>query len=444
MRKVLALLAALLAAPVCAETTFPVPLATALDVRTVVSGANISADTAALQSAMNALAAGGKALCVPDGVNVSVNATITVAGFVSIGCGGTITLVGVNGPLFVFNISADTIYQDFGPINLVNQASGIGAGYYDQSAGIVIQGAGSAPFHYVTMHDISCVGFMACIKNSMPTFTTANGQESYFAWNRIVNLMTSDGVNPAKYGVQHTAAGGTGNTYFGFKNSGGATGSAAVRFDAGVVGDVIFTNGHLQGVNNVVMSFGSGLAYKSRILISDTQVDAGMTKFVANDNAADSMSNIIVTTNNIGSGVNKGLGLPFLSNSIITEKNVSEWRSRAFITSAATGLQTVTFGSIVQTSGYGMTTIDFDVSGLVSGVGGGGCHVRFLLAVNSSTVTATRVNQDCNPAGLFDLAAVSGGGQQTNFTVAYTPTSATQSSAEIQVRAVGFSFKAAF
>ena len=142
-------------------------------------GVDITAETNAFKLIAQKLADGGKVLIVPKGAVVDVNATTPVNGVLRFTGGGTIRMIGVNGPVFQFTLTQTVEHIDLGSVHFVNQA--VPGEPYDNSCRLRFVSTDPAIFFaYSNLDDISGQGFDSLVRVEMATRMTSFGQESNF------------------------------------------------------------------------------------------------------------------------------------------------------------------------------------------------------------------------------------------------------------------------
>lgn len=354
-------------------------------------GLNMTAETNAFKLIAQKLADDGKVLLVPEGAVVDINSTIAINGALRFTGGGTIRMIGVNGPVFQFTLSASVEHEDFGNVHFVNQATG--GQPYDESCVLRIVSTDDEVFcTYNNFDDISGQGFHSIIRIEMATRTTSFGQESNFDWNRITRLTATAGVNLAQYGVLMKAGSGTGNTFMDFTTALYDTTSvaAAVRVEGEgcVCGDIVFSGGHLGG-SGAILSFGADLLYRSNSAISNSQPDAGLTKICHWDAPSESFAGFDIEGVNIGGGVTATVW-PYMSSSVIREVGVGRWEAARSAQTSSIGaksidLYTLTYAPRVdgQTAGG---IVEVHAGAEVAGVGYDSVYAKYMVTVTEAGI----------------------------------------------------------
>ena len=155
---------------------------------------------------------------------------------------------------------------------------------------------------------------------------------------------------------------------------------------------------------------GVGTVYRTNILITGSQLDAGMDNPLSLDPTGVAWTRIALFGNNLGGSVTMSAIAP-LQDSEIRDQLVSEWKAGTRKSTNATGSQSIPLFSVAQADSYGGTKCDLTVCGLVAGVGGGITVGTFVITMAAGTPTVTQISQTQTPStsGFFSItSSVSG------------------------------------
>ncbi len=393
-------------------------------------GVDITAETNAFKLIAQKLADDGKVLIVPEGSVVDVNATTPVNGVLRFTGGGTIRMIGVNGPVFQFTLAASVENIDLGNVHFVNQV-GVGAPYTNSCCVRVVSTDPDVFFQHNNLDDISGQGFHSIVRIEVATRGTEFGQESNCAWNRFSRISARPGNNPAQYGVLMKAGSGTGNTFVDFTTALYDTTAvaAAVRVEGAgcVCGDIIFVGGHLGG-SGAILSFGAGLAYRSNSSITASQPDAGLTKICHFDAPSEQFAGFDIEGLNIGGGVTATIW-PYMSSSVIREIGVARWEAARYEKTSSVGAKSIDLYSLTyaprvdgQPAGG---TVEIHAGAEIAGAGYDSVYAKYMVTVTGSGIALKAIQAPIYHAGapLLTLTAnVSGYGLTLN--LAYTTSAA--------------------
>ncbi|WP_124263034.1 hypothetical protein [Methylobacterium sp. XJLW] len=353
------------------------------DGATDVSAAYRAAATVAM-TAKRPLHIGGKGLCV-------LGSTIPIKGPVSLigdGQARSILVATFNGPIFTWDTNGPGGTTDATEVSnaLVQNFSlrGQFASGADNSAsrGFTFTGNNANFFQYNHFRNLTFEGLYAAFDNGKASFATSFGQESTQAWLSFDDITIRGGSGPAMYGWIWNNGSGTGTTYNNIKTAFYSAGAVAFYYPAGVVGDIVINGGHFGGTNSELIKVGTSTNYRNNILVSGSQLDAGMN--VPFDFAPNSptFQRISFTGNNLGGGVT--LNTPPVADSLIDDQLVDQRRAGKNYATNATGQQIVPLFAVTLDSlnPYTGTDCTVNVSGLVGGVGGGIVRQGLLIARN--------------------------------------------------------------
>lgn len=349
----------------------------------------------ALQAAANLAIATGKTLYIPGGILFVISQPIFILnGVLSIIGDGesSSVIVGThNGPIFKWQINSVT--QDrFAVSGFTLRGQYSASADYSASSGFQIVGDNVSYFVFGRFSDLAFQGLYTAFDITKDTQVTPFGNESLMAWNCFDRITIQGGSRPAMFGWVYHYGSGTGTTYSMIRAHIGGTGvdengAALIRYDQGVVGDIIVVGCHLggSGTNNAVIAVGPQTNYRNNISIVGCQLDAGMVYAFNFPNNEPRFQRIVYAGNNTGGGISVGANLPILINSRIEDQVVSENRSGNNIlisdASGATGAQLF----VVTLDSYTGTACELSVSGVVNNVAGGIVKARFLLGMNGGT-----------------------------------------------------------
>jgi len=330
---------------------------------------------------------GGKDLCVIGG-SLKVSGRQTMQGD---GQSKSILVGAFNGPIFIWDTN--------GPGGVADQAevgNSLITGFtlrgqfapsadYSASRGFVFGGGNKNFFQYNHFSGLTFESLYAAFDIQKDTRQTEFGAESNAAWLTFNDITIRSGSRDAIYGWLWNFGSGTGTTYSNIKTAFTTPDAAVFYYKAGVVGDIVINGGHFGGNGSRLIKVDAVTSYRNNILVSGSQLDAGMNvpfDFAPN---APAFARISFTGNNIGGGVE--MKYPPVSSSLIDDQLADQRRAGKVLVPgqiAATGQQTkslftVTLDGLNPYTGTSCTVV---VSGLVAGLAGGVTETTFLIGRN--------------------------------------------------------------
>lgn len=354
---------------------------------------------------------------------------------------------GFDGPVIHFHITTPVDYsrhffRNFHIYNNIKTAAN------SNSAGIQI--SGSASFAYAEFFNISSTGCYATIKNTMDTFPSAFGEESFMSHCTFeqINTFYEPTVINAKYGVWHTAGSGTANSYRNMRGSLSRSGTAPgdiavkpahVRIDGGpgvVGGDCVF-DGSITALDVAAISLDPSLAYQNAIRVAPhSQVDAQATALIRFDPGLPAGSTYgLCSEGVVGGEIDLSAGYGLLQGSIIRHQGVGIQEAGVARGNLASGAVTKEVG-VVTMRAFSGGLVEVSADGVVSNAGAGTAYKKFLLSSNATTAAVREVESYSAPIGFTGIQVVANiSGLAITFSVVVTsPSSGSEVDAQIVVR----------
>lgn len=212
-----------------------------------------------------------------------------------------------------------------------------------------------------------CIGFNAAVKDEKTARVTGAGLEGMLNWNRWVIQVLNTG-SAAFWGTQGS---GTGNVW----EINGLTanaGAAILKYEGVgcVVGDIIGRgNWGCQAAGGVGLEIGASTVYRAQIKIGDAQFDANLdVPIKLNSTGAVRYTNFNLSDNNIGGTALLGNAMQPLYNSVVLDRDYSEWQAGKSNTSSATVLTTTSCFDVAFAT-VGAASLRITAAGVVGGVG---------------------------------------------------------------------------
>jgi hypothetical protein len=351
------------------------------DGATDVSSAYRAAASVAMSTGRTLHIGGGTGVCV-IGSKIPISGRISMQGD---GPNASVLVGTFNGPIFEWAATnAEVASSLVSGFTLRGQFAADAD--YSQSAGFyVLGGSTSAFFQYNRFRTLVFESLFAAFDFATDSFTTSFGQENTSAWLTFDDITIRGGSRVAVKGFRFRNGSGTGTTFSNIKTIIGDPTGAVFSYDLGVVGDIVINGGHFGGTPGAkLIEVGQTTGYRSNILISGSQLDAGMNVPFNLPTNGPVFSRVSFTGNNLGGSV--VLNYPPAANSLIDDQLADYRRAGKEATVPGTGATTVplfavTLDSLTPYTGAACT---ITVSGLVGGIGGGVVQSTFMIGRNGS------------------------------------------------------------
>lgn len=405
------------------DTSLPLVRNNKVNVRTFkAKGDGITDDTDAIQRASDYAIEKGYALYFPAGIYL-ITRSITINGKWIIQGEGSLSRIKINDPtipLLLLDINVNTVLHAYiGKIHL------IGPNTTDaNSCAIKFIGDNTSYIQNCTFENIWCTDFNAFVKDEKAPRTTSHGLEAMLNWNTWSRIHL---FNVSNYGFWHTKGSGTGNTWDHVKSMLRRPNAATWCFegDGCVVGDVIIDGAHLGGRDAITgctgVKVGPNIKYKSRCSITNSQFDANCNNlFDISGTGGDEANNWKVANNNIGG--NAVLNTPYMSQSIIEDKDVDYRQTGRRIKTSSTGALVIDCFD-VGVAAFGGSLITVTANGLIGGVAVAASEFKFHVSSNGTIVTITEIERMVTHANQFVWSCVSVDANTARIKLNFTPTS---------------------
>lgn len=393
-------------------------------------------DQAAIQAIVTAQEAlgGPSRFIVDDGYTFLIGSTVTFTKRPIITGGGTIAVTDPSIAAFTFNINTTTINFPVidGPLFVGPTTTNA------LSTALRFIGDATALLQHGTFR-FSVNGFNAAVKDEKTARVTGFGLESMLNWNTWEIHVLSVG-SVAYWGTQGS---GTGNSWL----LTGLTSNAAapmLKFEGVgcVVGDIM-ARGHwgCQVAGGVGIEIGASTVYRAQIGLAGTQFDANCDVPVKlNSTGAVRYTNLNLRANNFGGNAALGASLQPLYNSIVEDRDFSEWMAGNAKTSNATVLTTTSCFDVALAT-VGACSMRIVACGVVGGVGSCVAVAEYDVreAGGALTLTGPYNNRSSGGAGALAISVTVSG---VIATVKITHTaSATGTAYNVSMSANGDGFK---
>ena len=362
-------------------------------------------DTSAVQACVTAAGLVGKAVYFPSGYYL-LSSTVTITKKWSFfGDGDSSVIYVTDATIAAFTFSINTTSVSGWTINNLSFIGPVTTNVL--SCALRFTGDSTAFVQYGQFRG-SCTNFNAFVKDEKSPRTTASGLEAMLNWNRWhVTLQNQSG-----YGYWGTQGSGTGNQW----DIVGVlllAGSAMLFFDGSgcVVGDII-AHGHwgCQASGGVGVKVGASTVYRAQIDMVGVQFDANCDiPLLLSATGAVQYTNITIAANNLGGNTVLGANVQPLRNSVIQDRDVSNWETGKAFTTNATGLTTSSIFTIDFAS-WGSGNFKIVYSGLVGGVGAGVAVGEFDIVEGTGSLTVTSIlNRLTGPANCAAITITTSG-----------------------------------
>jgi hypothetical protein len=382
-------------------------------------------DNVALQNALTYCVTNGIGFFVPTDtfltsakLNVTGRWNIYGAGFASI-LRTTVTTI----PLIEFNINTTSINRCYlasvqfsGP-----QSTNV------NSCALLFSGDNLSYITNSTFENIYCSEFNAFVKVTKDTQTTSFGEESMLAWNIWSNIHLN---NVSSYGWWFTKGSGTGNTWDQIKPQLRGAGAPTWFFDGAgcVVGDILIHGDHNGGrddtTGSVALKIGEDTVYRSRICIEGSQFDANCdTPLDLSSTGSDEYESFKFVSNNMGGSAELSAAkIPYMSQSVIEDKDVDLRQTGRRIETGSTGALTTDCFKIGVNS-FGSSLVTVQAYGLVGGIAATASEYQFYVTTNGVTMTIKEVSSMVHTSGQLVWTCTSVDVNNAKLTLAYAPSS---------------------
>jgi hypothetical protein len=388
-------------------------------------GNNSVNDYAALQKAITYHVTNAIALFIPP-TTFLTNSTLSVTGQWNIygaGYRSAIRTADTTIPLFEFNINTTSVQRaylsDFhfhGP-----QSTNVA------SCAMRFIGDNAAYIQYCIFSNLFCTEFNSFVKDEKSPRTTSFGFEAMLNWNLWNNINI---FNTSSYGFWLTQGSGTGNTWQGIKPVLRGALAPTFFFDGVdcVVGDVIINNAHIGGRDSVSGSVGikvgDSTTYRSRWSITSSQYDANCeTPLELSSTGSTEYTNWKFINNNIGGAAElRNTNMPYMSQSIIEDKDVDLRQTGKRIDTGSTGAQTNDC-FYVGVDSFGSSIVTVVANGLIGGVAACASEYQFRVTTDGATMTITGIESTVSNSGQLTWTCTSVDVNTAKLTLAYTPSS---------------------
>lgn len=394
-----------------------------INVRTFgAKGDGIEDDTDVIQRASDEAITKGYTLFFPTGIYL-ITRSIIIKGKWIIQGEGSLSRIKINNPtipLLQIDINVTTVLHAYiGKIHFIGPTTN-----NTNSCAIRFIGDNTSYIQHCTFENIWCTDFNAFVKDEKSPRATAHGLEAMLNWN-IWSKIHLYNVNTC--GFWYTQGSGTGNTWDHVKSI--LRSALAVTWcfegDGCVVGDVIIDGAHLGSrdviAGSVGIKVGSNVKYKSRCSVTNSQFDAKCNSvFDISNIGGDEANNWKFANNNVGG--NAILNTPYMSQSIIEDKDVDYRQSGRRIKTSSTGSLVVDCFD-VGVAAFGGSLITATANGLIGGVAVAASEFKFHVSSNGTVVTITEIERMITHANQFVWSCTSLDANTARIKLNFTPSS---------------------
>jgi hypothetical protein len=308
--------------------------------------------------------------------------------------------------------------------------------------GIELAGSAAAFLQYTDFEDIVFYGCQSGFYGTHLPRTTSFGLEFNVAWTNFRNIKTRPSEHEVKYPFHFTTGSGTGNSFTDCKPKVDSTGSVFNYQGSGtVVGDLL-----IQGVscsaNSTGASFitvGDNTVYRQNVAMIGCQVDANVTiPFNLSAVGAEGYSDW-KWLGNMGGATDLSAAIGYISGSVITDREVSDFRVSRQAVGIATGAQSIAICK-VDVQQNSACTINLEIYGLIQGVNSGMHSSKYHVRNTSGTASPTLEVQYNTPTSAIMTISTTVAGSIVTFFVNFTA-SGSGSEINANIQGIGQKFR---